>query len=198
MRNTDISIHAPLAGSDGKRSCSVWQRCHFNPRSPRGERQAIHRAVLNSITFQSTLPSRGATVASPAGCWVSIISIHAPLAGSDAAVFLSGIVRLNFNPRSPRGERRFAGPQGSSGPRFQSTLPSRGATNELPLLIAGRKFQSTLPSRGATNITVHCGDMARFQSTLPSRGATGLRSGLHWPRSPFQSTPPSRGATRSE
>ena len=57
--------------------------------------------------------------------------------------------------------------------RFQSTLPSRGATRLRPSWPGCRSgFQSTLPSRGATALGVFAGNMMTFQSTLPSRGAT--------------------------
>ena len=81
---------------------------HFNPRSPRGERQEYHSmfAAMLEISihapregsdypvqveqnlfprFQSTLPARGATIFAPQ----------------------FGQYFENFNPRSPRGERRY-------------------------------------------------------------------------------------------
>ena len=36
-----ISIHAPLTGSDGHEVQMVWRRSYFNPRSPHRERQRI-------------------------------------------------------------------------------------------------------------------------------------------------------------
>ena len=57
---------------------------YFNPRSPRGERPA--RQVVMCVPV--------------------LISIHAPLAGSDLYFFGATFHRRNFNPRSPRGERR--------------------------------------------------------------------------------------------
>jgi len=85
---------------------------------------------LKALEFQSTLPSRGATRRSSSACWLCwqfqstlpsrgatlqsetyggklTISIHAPLAGSDAIILVTY--------KTPKG--------------FQSTLPSRGATN---------------------------------------------------------------------
>ena len=80
------------------------------------------------------------------------ISIHAPRMGSDTAILPSIVVvskfqstlpgwgatfkpshtscnRLNFNPRSPDGERR-DNPTGGNNPGvFQSTLPGWGATS---------------------------------------------------------------------
>ena len=152
-----ISIHAPLAGSD-----------------------AICRCC----------------------CIVLPISIHAPLAGSDRCQCASWCHTRNFNPRSPRGERHTCrpcrisrnhfNPRSPRGERrsfviadyelerFQSTLPSRGATLISNPLIAGTLFQSTLPSRGATEQPETTDTILAFQSTLPSRGATSCswRSGL--------------------
>ena len=83
---------------------------------------------LERISFQSTLPLRGATFGFFPGLSGYVISIHAPLTGSDAIIayeledkvqFQStlplrgatgdrkagGLGRSNFNPRSPYGER---------------------------------------------------------------------------------------------
>ena len=56
-----ISIHVPLAGND---KIWVWPGrldYHFNPRSPRGERQTSINQQISSNIFQSTFPSRGTT-----------------------------------------------------------------------------------------------------------------------------------------
>ena len=125
------------------------------------------------------------------------ISIHAPLAGSD----FTAVQRVEKSPK------------------FQSTLPSRGATTSSESLYSVFSFQSTLPSRGATDLGRCRRTNSKFQSTLPSRGATRLVAHRHVfennfnPRSPrgerldvmieaavkqiFQSTLPSRGATWS-
>ena len=130
-----ISIHAPLAGSDGitvflwcdfgvfqstlpSRGATVPGSCQspgsrdFNPRSPRGERPRNSPAWLTTTRFQSTLPSRGATKSveqSTAGVSCPhprrTISIHAPLAGSDPEGVGLLLPLHDFNPRSPRGER---------------------------------------------------------------------------------------------
>ena len=56
----------------------------FNPRSPRGEQRETAGPALIAASFQSTLPSRGAT---------------GPLTAQPSAI-------EHFNPRSPRGEQR--------------------------------------------------------------------------------------------
>ena len=123
-----ISIRAPLAGSDcsfvhampapynfnprspcGERRSSpapsARQR-NFNPRSPCGERLDFTLTSVHRCVFQSTLPLRGATVVSPRAGHVLYISIRAPLAGSDTKQQPVHFQQfINFNPRSPCGER---------------------------------------------------------------------------------------------
>ena len=56
------------------------------------------------------------------------ISIHAPRAGSDNVAFKNAANTVNFNPRSPCGERRQKRNLSAALKVFQSTLPVRGAT----------------------------------------------------------------------
>ena len=81
---------------------------------------------------------------------------------------------LNFNPRSPCGERRFTSTATATGTGFQSTLPVWGATG------AGELCGASL---GNFNPRSPCGERPhpdlvfvaifdRFQSTLPVWGAT--------------------------
>ena len=127
LLTSSISIHAPLTGSDRAGNASSPIGRNFNPRSPYGERHATIAAHTLTTGFQSTLPLRGATGASVRAVCKAVISIHAPLTGSDAVrVFLFRDIiisihapltgsdppasllrslRRNFNPRSPYGER---------------------------------------------------------------------------------------------
>ena len=79
-----ISIHAPLAGRDGHRRRHKKTPPAFQ--STRPLRGATWRSFLPPcwIRFQSTRPLRGATRCAAAALGVSVISIHAPLAGRDA------------------------------------------------------------------------------------------------------------------
>ena len=131
MRTGDsfsISIHAPLAGSDccedrafprgmhfnprspcgerPSRQHNTPPHYHFNPRSPCGERHHAENQLFQIVEFQSTLPLRGATKDLWATEQVPLISIHAPLAGSDRSNSCFILVDVYFNPRSPCGERR--------------------------------------------------------------------------------------------
>ena len=85
--------------------------------------------LVKPFLFQSTLPVRGAT---------------------PKMLILCGRL-LNFNPRSPCGERLIRYIHGNPKHKFQSTLPVRGATVRCPVVLrCVRLFQSTLPVRGAT------------------------------------------------
>ena len=106
LEHEQISTHAPLAGSDiipinnnlrhnkfqptlpsrgATRPEIALMPCsnHFNPRSPRGERHLWPLVYDMEVIFQPTLPSRGATSKTISYNMSSIISTHAPLAGSD-------------------------------------------------------------------------------------------------------------------
>ena len=123
-----ISIHAPHAGSDFVVTPN-WFKKLISIHAPHAGSDLIKNIIKSfTISFQSTLPMRGAT---PSFLHPEIkleISIHAPHAGSD-------------------GNRRGCGICKN---RFQSTLPMRGATKTHPLLLYAGLFQSTLPMRGAT------------------------------------------------
>ena len=103
-----ISIHAPRTGSDRLFRTKRRRPANFNPRSPHGERHevydramcdlliSIHAPRTGSDTsalhrrpdprkFQSTLPARGATL------FRALRRAH-----------------IDFNPRSPHGERRLS------------------------------------------------------------------------------------------
>ena len=79
----NISTHAPRVGSD-EESKGIGQRCtHFNPRSPRGERQKFSHHKAKIPKFQPTLPAWGATCCCCAQGERKSISTHAPRVGSD-------------------------------------------------------------------------------------------------------------------
>ena len=125
-----ISIHAPLAGSDSAWLTSlfvgfVFQSTlpsrgatrlpvsllptvpNFNPRSPRGERHAEEQSYIPDIMISIHAPLAGSDFdPTTLDANTTYISIHAPLAGSD------------------RGDTQII----HDDEKFQSTLPSRGAT----------------------------------------------------------------------
>ena len=59
------------------------------------------------------------------------ISIHAPHAGSDVRALMRVNFARDFNPRSPCGERPMTAAASVLIAEFQSTLPMRGATNDM-------------------------------------------------------------------
>ena len=103
--NYDISIHAPLAGSD-----SLVFLC------------------LCVVLISIHAPLAGSDQRGYHAIALATISIHAPLAGSDHKTRYPKRGNTHFNPRSPCGER--PAPETTHLIRygFQSTLPLRGAT----------------------------------------------------------------------
>ena len=89
-----------LFGISGKNSV-----VNFNPRSPWGERlrSCINLSLIDG--FQSTLPVGGATLEVFYVTLYFQISIHAPRGGSDKSKLRISYTIINFNPRSPWGER---------------------------------------------------------------------------------------------
>ncbi len=125
-----ISIHAPLAGCDHyAHTGSAWP-WNFNPRTPCGVRRAEIKKYVQVEEFQSTHPLRGASAILLLYSYPLCISIHAPLAGCDSELALSGCCCCCV---------------------FQSTHPLRGATGEIFEHRVGSIFQSTHPLRGATH-----------------------------------------------
>ena len=124
---------------------------YFNPRSPHGERQPVEVTRGLALTFQSTLPARGATKMpddTSNGCF-------------------------HFNPRSPHGERLHVRQNHRNKCAISIHAPRTGSdqkalkTGADPVI-----FQSTLPARGATCSPLSFPATNTFQSTLPARGAT--------------------------
>ena len=153
-----------------------------------------------------------------------MISIHAPRVGSDdIAEQCYNIAKLNFNPRSPCGERpsdtTVSGRQSS---RFQSTLPVWGATSRRwsggaqgehfnPRSPCGERrqlgqrpahsqpeFQSTLPVWGATGHPDQPAGNGHISIHAPRVGSDNLQVILDDNVATFQSTLPVWGATKDK
>ena len=125
----DISTHAPRTGSDAGEGLPIDQHGgHFNPRSPHGERQGAWHQYVRCEPISTHAPRTGSdkiamycrdmtgisTHAPRTGSDPSYsdvfgeekhISTHAPRTGSDATDAATLGALLNFNPRSPHGER---------------------------------------------------------------------------------------------
>ena len=124
-----ISIHAPLTGCDS---------AEFPPVGPDGI--SIHAPLTGCdfaasfsafvlFLFQSTHPSRGATAKLPPPTLQAWISIHAPLTGCDIYTRRTVGWTCHFNPRTPHGVRPDFLHRKHKPNEFQSTHPSRGATD---------------------------------------------------------------------
>ena len=191
-----VSTHAPLAGSDlpyPRREGAVFG---FQPTLPLRGATYVRRGFTSAPMFQPTLPLRGATPLTALRILNTLVSTHAPLAGSDLPCGKRASAWSSFNPRSPCGERRSDrltshqsptrfNPRSPCGERRRSSQGSPlghcfnprspcGERQHPGLAIAGgHRFQPTLPLRGATSMySQNIPRMARFQPTLPLRGAT--------------------------
>ena len=167
-----ISIHAPLTGSDQSRTSLITLMSYFNPRSPHRERPERRHKHTRKLAFQSTLPSQGATLYGLFHLHCTMISIHAPLTGSDVPVPLTVVLYLisihapltgsdfsavkksymiiNFNPRSPHRERQILEMFSAVASDFNPRSPHRERLVPFIAVKDGVTFQSTLPSQGAT------------------------------------------------
>ena len=167
---------------------------NFNPHSPCGERPPFSTICATESVFQSTLPLRGATIHDNTSGFSARISIHTPLAGSDALQRCFPYRPAYFNPHSPCGERHgVAGtdhdathfnPHSPCGERLDPHEDAYDHTDFNPHSPCGERlpygtlrrilelFQSTLPLRGATSASCSVSIPPKFQSTLPLRGAT--------------------------
>ena len=102
---------------------------------------------------------------------------------------------IDFNPRSPHGERRASAENAPVFVHFNPRSPhGERPKRAFPNTLFNR-FQPTLPARGATAWRRRCPPWALFQPTLPARGATSGRccstgSCKHFnPRSPHGERP---------
>ena len=105
-------------------------------------------------------------------CEEPLISIHAPREGSDVPLECGKDYTLDFNPRSPRGERPDPPVVADPVVYFNPRSPRGERQESLLTIFDVPEFQSTLPARGATIPAAVSAATYRFQSTLPARGAT--------------------------
>ena len=174
FRFLQISIHAPLTGSDFRGQTSFTNGKDFNPRSPYGERLAHDIGGVLRGGFQSTLPLRGAT-------FVTRAEHNQP---------------VDFNPRSPYGERLFSGGCCPATKVISIHAPLTGSDPDNVTVAQGdTKFQSTLPLRGATIHPLVCGPNLQISIHAPLTGSDPFEFGLAGGVEKFQSTLPLRGAT---
>ena len=124
------------------------------------------------------------------------ISIHAPREGSDVKCRLRFGQRVDFNPRSPRGERLQILHPALAQSAFQSTLPARGATTCVSVIDSDyRDFNPRSPRGERPRLRLAPDTSIGFQSTLPARGATMYAELVQWQSTNFNPRSP-RGERR--
>ena len=99
--------------------------------------------------FQPTLPARGATASPLSSSILRMISTHAPRTGSDWWADSYIICTINFNPRSPHGERHHGNHPVLRWNVFQPTLPARGATRPTMTAARSRRISTHAPRTGS-------------------------------------------------
>ncbi len=150
---------------------------YFNPRSPCGERLAISAHKQDTLLFQPTLPMRGATKHSLKQQQARYISTHAPHAGSDGSPFVAYFLRLNFNPRSPCGERQSFVKKNGFIFVISTHAPHAGSDALLmPLVQRELYFNPRSPCGERRGVPYNNNCKEVFQPTLPMRGATATYS----------------------
>ena len=151
MQVPGISIHAPRTGSD---------------RNGREPAFAAYISIHAPRTGSDNTPLA-------LFVWYALISIHAPRTGSDSCMLFPLLVKIDFNPRSPHGERHRAEMLVKNMWTFQSTLPARGATCARLLASALLLISIHAPRTGSDVLFSYLNkEREQFQSTLPARGAT--------------------------
>ena len=163
-----ISIHAPRTGSDQRQMADVPQLPSISIHAPRtGSDTSCPTSRQRHSAFQSTLPARGATMSMSITIYPPSISIHAPRTGSDDE--RGGIAgEVDFNPRSPHGERH----------TFRCWLLRLGI------------FQSTLPARGATRAAQHQQKCNLISIHAPRTGSDCSGKSAHLPCCDFNPRSP--------
>ena len=191
-----ISTHAPRTGSDQRGSHGAGGRTVFQPTLPaRGATGLLMNNIRYKI-FQPTLPARGATTSLACYAIREHISTHAPRTGSDAIAYRVSS-SSSISTHAPRtGSDIVTSMIALLIPRFQPTLPARGATytydaphpchaNFNPRSPHGERHADTDSCKYIADISTHAprtgsdvdfpafaDSQQLFQPTLPARGAT--------------------------
>ena len=100
LRHVGFNPRSPCGERPAARRPARSRLC-FNPRSPCGERLTSDTSLPHSSEFQPTLPLRGATHLSHGVGVDSVVSTHAPLAGSDYRKNWDIVMAAQFQPTLP-------------------------------------------------------------------------------------------------
>ena len=150
----------------------IW--CYFNPRSPHRERRVV--IVNNFLRFLISIhaPLTGSDASEPNGVGPSNMSIHAPYVN----------IVLYFNPRSPHRERHVPAGYVKTFRAISIHAPLTGS-DELGERPCPRymEFQSTLPSQGATITELgYMDSLQNFNPRSPHRERRRLVARLNFRR----------------
>ena len=130
-----ISILAPLTGSDKTQPCHQTPYAYFNPRSPHRERRVCRDVYAPLIKY---------------------FNPRSPHRERPSSRFTLSIMRY-FNPRSPHRERRLFWVICWVFSRFQSTLPSQGATISQSFMYSKINISIHAPLTGSDGDRPHQG-----------------------------------------
>ena len=164
-----ISIHAPHARSDWRRSFRRASTSYFNPRSSCEERHGKTSLLWQMAKISIHAPHARSDDAGEAGTDDHKISIHAPHARSDAPWIDALVSWTKISIHAPHARSDdILDTFGALEDTFQSTLLMRGATPPTPTSANAVIFQSTLLMRGATMMSTRS---ARTSSNFNPRSS---------------------------
>ena len=131
LLDLNISTHAPRAGSDVCGGPWTLLFMSFQPTLPVRGATISTGGSTDPEGFQPTLPVRGATGIMAGDAFSSNISTHAPRAGSDTIGLPFRVAVLYISTHAPRAGSDFQFVNSAAEKHiFQPTLPVRGATTQ--------------------------------------------------------------------
>ena len=177
--------------------------------------------IVLYMVFQSTLPARGATHLKQRVEDLQAISIHAPRTGSDPKHPVRFIAQINFNPRSPHGERRLLLQSNIKSIRISIHAPRTGSDMAIASFTTPPGISIHAPRTGSDDFFLSAAAARKYfnprsphgeRLRLDFSGAHRAVISIHAPRTgsdeaihriytvaiEFQSTLPARGATRAD
>ena len=170
-----ISIHVPREGDDSTMSSTMSTSSNFNPRPPRGGRQAASLRRWQERQFQSTSPARGTTCRHGRHARRASISIHVPREGDDVCKF-HGCRALIISIHVPReGDDVCGSGKAHSGGPISIHVPREGDDlHRQTRLRSTALFQSTSPARGTTGREPGRWSPCEISIHVPREGDDGI------------------------
>ena len=110
----------------------------FNPRPPRGGRRGLSATNIRYTAISIHAPREGGDFQYfKRSCVKTDISIHAPRVGGDGGINYPPPYKEDFNPRPPRGGRRFVRIVSLSLPIISIHAPREGGDPEYGYVLGG-------------------------------------------------------------